>query len=160
MAEEEKYTLEEAHQRFAKTTNGRVWELLDKPQRTAAEAEEMLIAAYASLFHWLHIGTAANAQRGHWLLARVLTVLGRPGPALEHAARCLQLTETYRAEMSDFDLAYAHEALARAHALGGDKEKAREHLHLAAEAGEAVSDPEDRRIFMGDFRAGEWFGVT
>jgi hypothetical protein len=121
---------------------------------------EMVIAASASLFHRLHVSTAANAQRGHWLLARVRTVLGRRGPALEQATRCMNLTGSYRAEMRDFDLTDAHEAVARAHALCGETPKAKVHLLIAARAGEQISDPEDREIFMGDFKSGEWFGVS
>ena len=85
--------------------------------------------------------------------------LGPGAPALEHAARCMQPTESYRADMSDFDLADAHEALARAYAVAGNAEKAREHFDLAARAGEAVSDPENRAMFMADMKGGEWFGI-
>jgi len=35
MSEDKQYTLTEAHQEFAKRTNHRVWELLEKPTRTA-----------------------------------------------------------------------------------------------------------------------------
>ena len=54
----------------------------------------MVLAASASLYHWLQIGTVVNAQRGEWLLARVYTVLEKPHPAMEHALRCQELTQT------------------------------------------------------------------
>ena len=44
----------------------------------------------------------------------------------------MELTQSHRAEMSDFDLAYAHEGLARALALQGDRQKAKEQFDLAA----------------------------
>lgn len=79
MGDEKKYSITEAHQQFAKSTNHRVWDLLDLSSRTEAEEEELLLAASTSLYHWLQVGTAVHAQRGHWMLSRVHVVLGRKG---------------------------------------------------------------------------------
>jgi hypothetical protein len=56
--------------------------------------------------------------------------------------------------MEDFDAAYAYEAMARAHALQGHVENSRQYHGLAARAGQAISDAEDREIFMADFKRG------
>ena len=159
MSEVEKYTLEEAHKEFAKRTNGQVWQLLEKPERSQAEDEEMVLAAYACLYHWLYAGTEANRQRGEWLIARVHTVLGEDAHALQHARRCLELSEAYRDQMKDFDIAYAYEGMARANALGGDRATARQYLEKAEAAGRAIADPEDKEIFMGDLEGGAWYGL-
>jgi hypothetical protein len=58
--------------------------------------------------------------------------------------------------MEDFDLAYAQEALARAFALAGDQDQALVHWRKAADLGDQIQDPEDRRIFQGDFQSGNW----
>jgi len=50
--------------------------------------------------------------------------------------------------MEDFDLAFGHEAMARALVLAGETEQAREELRLAEAAGRAISDPEDRQVFF------------
>lgn len=159
MEEDAKYTLDEAHLMFAKKTNGRVWELLDKRQRTDEEDQEMVHAAHASMFHWLHSGTAIHRQRGEWLVSRVHCVLGQGDEAVRHAQRCLDLTEKHKDLMQDFDVAFAHEGIARAHAVAGNREEARKHIELAREAGGAIEDDEDRKVFLDDFDGGEWHGL-
>ncbi len=52
--------------------------------------------------------------------------------------------------IGDWDLAYAYEALARAHALAGNAE-AEEWKAKARSAGDAIADPEDREHFDEDF---------
>ena len=93
------------------------------------------------------------------MLAHVHTVRSRESPARHHARRCLALTETFAAEMKDFDVAYAYEAVARAEALGEDSEPARRYLHLAEAQGARIADEEDRTIFLADLQRGPWFGV-
>jgi len=71
------------------------------------------------------------------------------GGACGHACAAL-LDHCERAGLGDWDLAYAYEALARAHALAGSSEapvwKAK-----AREAGDPIADPEDREHFDEDF---------
>jgi hypothetical protein len=157
---EEKITLEEAHRRFAKSCNNKAWELLGKSPRTPLDNDEMLLAAQASLYHWQHVGTALNIQRSHWLLAHVYTVLREPSGAMKHATRCIELTKAHMSEMKDFDIAYAFEAMARTYALIGDMMNGKEYYDMALRVGQEIKDPEDKRIFMGDFSQGEWFGVV
>lgn len=159
MSSEPRYSIEEAHFIFAKQFNGRVWELLEKESRTLDEDEEMVLAAYASYYHWLHAGGGAHRQRSEWLLARVYTVLGQADQAIIHAQRCLTLTEGQRHLLQDFDVAYAYEAMARAYALSKDKAQALEYRHTAQAAGERIGDAEDRRIFQDDLEGGDWYGV-
>jgi len=61
--------------------------------------------------------------------------------------------------LKDFDLAYAYEGLARAHASAGHTDKAKEHYPLAAEAGEAIAEDKDKQIFMSDLVGQPWFGM-
>ncbi|MGD8553866.1 MAG: hypothetical protein PVJ07_00465 [Anaerolineales bacterium] len=160
MAQEGAYTLHEAHREFAKLSHGRVWQLLEKPTRSADESIEMAAAAYASLYHWTHVGTEVHRQRGEWLLARVHTVLGEDDLALRHARRCLELTEQHKEQMEDFDLAFAYEGMARALALAGEIKEAAKFLDMAQMAGEAITNSEDQALFMGDLRGGEWYGLA
>ena len=159
MDESKTYTLDDAQLEFAKRTNGRVWQLLDKPDRTEAENEEMILAAHASLYHWLFAGAEAHRQRGEWMIARVYTALGEADQALKHARRCLELTEKHRDKMQDFDLAYAYEGLSRAFALNGNQEEAQKYLKMARSAGESISNQEDKEIFLGDLNSGNWYGI-
>lgn len=159
MTSEERYTLEEAHSEFAKRTNGLVWNLLAKNDRTPAENEKLEYAAFASLYHWLQVGTEVHHQRAEWLIAHVYTVLGEAYPAIKHANRCMQLTEEHKSQMEDFDIAYAHEGMARANALSGNREVAEKHLGLAESSGESISNEQSKKIFVGDLNSGDWYGV-
>ncbi len=159
MTEEKTYSESEAHLLFAKHYNTKTWELLEQSKRTPEENEQMVDFAHASLAHWRTAGTAVRHQRGEWMLARVYTVLGEKGMALYHARRCKQILDKERAEMQDFDLAFAYEALARAHALNDEMIEAQKFLQDAQQAGDTIADEEDRKIFFADINGGEWFGL-
>lgn len=156
MSEEKKLTLTDAQLRFAKSAFNSIWELLDKTDRSPRDEEDMLLGAFASLYHWKQVGTDVNLQRGYWMLSRVYQVLNQGETALEWALKCQEITENNPAEMEDFDLAFAQEALARAYALAGDLDRAKEHYDLAADLGKKIEDPEDRKIFMKDLMGGDW----
>jgi tetratricopeptide (TPR) repeat protein len=157
MSKTEKYTLKEGHEKFAKIFNGRVWELLEQPDRSQVEDEEILLALCASVYHWRQVGTVVHEQRNQWLFARVYASLGELDKALKHARICLEITKSEPTEMQDFDIAYAHEGLARIYAQIGEVDRAREHYENAKAAGEAITNPGDREIFMGDFNTGNWY---
>jgi hypothetical protein len=90
-----------------------------------------------------------NAVRGEWQCSRVYAVLGRAEPALHHAHRCFELCEA-AGDCEDFDLPFALEALARAHALAGDAGEAERWLAMAGAAAERIADREDREIVLRD----------
>lgn len=151
------YTLLEARQELAKRSNQQFWELLETSDRTSTEDEDLLLAAYASLYLWKAVGTAAHTQRGYWLVARAFISLQQADDAIIWAEKCLKITEEYPEEMEDFDLAYAEESLARAYALAGMIDQAQRHRAEAETLGEQIKDEEDRKIFWGDFQAGDWY---
>ena len=153
------FTLEEAHQHFARSINGRVWELLQNTARSQDEDDELLHAAHACTYHWRFVGSEVHQQRGQWLISHVHVALGHAKEALRHAERCFEITQSSKVSMQDFDIAYAFEGIARAQAMLGDETIAREFYALAQGAGNAIADDEDRTIFMGDFNGGDWFGL-
>jgi tetratricopeptide (TPR) repeat protein len=157
MHDDQMFTKAEAQLEFAKSIFNSIWSLLEKEHRSREEDQEMLLAAYASLYHWTKAGTAVNLQRGAWMIAKVHQTLGEADPALAWAQRCFEISEAHQAEMKDFDLAYAQEGLARAYALAGDQEKALQHWKLAEALGEQIKDPEDKKIFQSDFQGGNWY---
>jgi len=67
--------------------------------------------------------------------------------------------EQHRDLMEDFDIAFAYEGMARASALAGEQETARQFYQLAEQAGKAIVDQEDRGIFMADLTSGDWIGI-
>ena len=125
-----------------------VWALLEKEDRTPAQDDRMLHMAHASRFHWEQVGTAANLARGEWQCSRVYAALRRPEPCLHHARRVLAICEEHG--IGDWDLAFAHEALARANAVAGDRSAARASLADARAAAENIADPEDRALLESD----------
>ena len=125
-----------------------VWTLLEKADRTPDEDDLMAHAAHASAYHWRQVGEPKHYARSEWQCSRVYAMLGRPESALHHARRCLEWCE--RGEVEDWDTPYAHEALARAHELAGDKVAAARHLALARDLAERIGDPEDRGLLDRD----------
>jgi hypothetical protein len=127
----------------------RVWELMETPNRTQDDDDEMLYAAHASIHHWGVVGQPEHRVRGEWQISRVYAVLGRSEPAIAHAQRCLELCEQHG--IADWDLAYACEALARAHKTAGDAPEVAKFKKLVREAGDRISEAEDREHFDEDF---------
>ena len=150
MTEEKKYTEQEWHKRAAITLFNLVWSLLDKKDRTKQEDDKMVHAVHASRFHWGEIGTPVEFERGEWQISRVYSVLNRPQSALYHAERCLDICKENN--IGDFDIAFAYEAMARAHAVAGDKSDCEKYIKLAKEAGEQIEKKEDKDLFFNDLK--------
>lgn len=157
MAEDKQYTETEFHRKMAVDLFNRVWELIEKTDRTAEEGDTMLHAAHASRYHWEQIGTALNLSRGEWQISRVYALLNRAEPALYHARRSLEICE--RNGIGDFDIAFAHEALARAAAAAQDTPLFVNHYQKAQELGAQIQDADDRSYFITDLNNGPWFGL-
>jgi hypothetical protein len=121
---------------------------LDKKERTIEEDDEMLHAAHASRHHWGQIGSPLEFERGEWQISRVNAALGRSEAAIYHADRCLAICQEN--EIGDFDLAFAYEALARAHAVAGDAVQSREYIYLAEAAGKDIEDEGNRDYFSSE----------
>jgi DNA-binding transcriptional MerR regulator len=128
----------------------RTWELIEMPDRTPAQDDEMIHAAHASRYHWGELGEPVRLARGEWQCARVYATLDRAEPALWHANRCLAILEANGAGIEDWDLPAAYESLARASAVAGDVAARDAWAARANEALARVADPEDRRIIEGD----------
>ena len=125
-----------------------VWSLLETPDRTPMQDDEMLHAAHASRFHWGEVGESATLARGEWQCSRVYAVLGRGEPALWHARRCLALCEEHG--IGDWDIAFAWEAIARASRVAGDAVATDAALARARELAADIAEDEDRELLLGD----------
>ena len=129
----------------------KAWTLMEKQDRTVDDDDEMLHCAHASAYHWHQVGTAANRARAEWQCSRVYAILGRTEPALHHARRCLEIVEASPAEMEEFDLPSAYEALARAYSVAGNLDESRRYVELGREATAKIADKEDRKHMEDDF---------
>jgi hypothetical protein len=139
-----------AHRTLGIALFNHVWTLLEKPDRTATDNDEMISAVHASRWHWSRAAGVepVNHARGEWQCSRVYATLGRSEPALWHARRCLAIIEA--TAIADFDRAAAYEALARAHAVAGDVAAAADWKAKAMTAMEGIADPDDREVIEGD----------
>ena len=127
-----------------------VWRLMQLPERTPEQDDELIHAAHASRHHWAEVGTPANLARGEWQISRVYATLGRAEPALHHAGRCLANCEAGGEGFEDWDLAYAYEALSRSHLVAGDEAEAAAMASRARELAAQVADDEDREHLEAD----------
>jgi uncharacterized protein YndB with AHSA1/START domain len=143
----------EWHRSLAIEANNATHELLDMPDRSADDNGRMIHQAHAAAHHWRIAGSIENCARAEYMCSRVYAFVGRAEPALHHARNCMDLVQ--RAELTDWDLAYAHEALARALACNGELDEARLERQRATDV--AVADPEDKSLVDADIAAGPWY---
>ncbi len=138
----------EIHKNLAVNLFNKVWNLIDLKNRSEEETETMINAAHASLYHWRQVGEPLNFARSEWQVSRVYSLCARVEPALHHAANCLQICEQYG--IGGFDLAFAYEALARAHAIEGNISKVKEFRELALAAAENIKEKDDKIYFLSE----------
>ena len=152
----------ELHRYFGVELNNETWDLLEQIDETSPllDQERILYGAYAACLHWLEAGNEANHARGEHLIARVALRIGRVEVGLQHARRCLELVETHRAQMGDWDEPFAREALARALAATGRTADARVELERVRELAKLISRDEDRQVLSDELAKEPWFGLT
>ncbi len=149
MADTDTSTIDAAARRqLAVDLFNHVWTLMGTPDRTPQQDAEMIHAAHASRHHWGEVGAPVNFARGEWQVSRVYSVLGRGEPALVHARLCLDTCVEHG--IGDFDIAYAHEAMARAYRVLGNEAESSAHAEEARRAAVDIADPDDREHAMED----------
>lgn len=127
--------------------NNAIWDLVDADPSTARD-EELLRRAYASAYHWQRAArrTPNNEVRAQYMLAKVHLLISQPERSLLYANGCKDLCE--QQGITDFDLAYAREARARAlKALGREGEA---QVEWAAAKATPVANAEDLAIVEAD----------
>jgi hypothetical protein len=138
----------EAQRALASDLFNYCWTLLEKDDRTERETELMIHAAHASRFFWEAVGEPVNHARGEWQISRAYAVARRPEPALHHAELCLAICEAHA--IGAYDLAYAYEAIARAHAVAGRRAESLRWGAQARAAAERIEDEDDRDLLLSD----------
>lgn len=153
MTDASKPTFDEAagNRYFSVTCFNRTWDLIDKPDRTPADDEQMLLRTYASFWHWTQRPdcTPRNLSVGYWQLARVHALLNQPELSRHYG----ELSLKHAAGEAPFFIGYAHEALARAERAAGDQMRCDHHLAEARNFAKQVTDAEDRELLVKDLEA-------
>ena len=154
------FSEEKLHHYMGIEMNMQTWNILGEKDRTEQDDTRMLNFAKASLYHWKKSPKfePVNEQRGEWMISHVCAILGRGKEALESAQKTMRLTKQH--SFKDFDLAYAYEALARAHAASDNKDECDSWHKKAWEAGDLIGGVEDKKKFDGDLKAEPWFGCS
>ena len=156
----DRFTIDESHLMFAKRANSDAWKLVQKENLSEKERSLLLYAAFSSAYHWVYAGTSLHMQRAEWLISRAYIKLNNGSAALVHAKKCQELTNSQTTGIKDFDFAYAHEATARAYALIGDFKNASVFYRKANEAVKSIANKEDKKLFLSDFKSGNWNGFS
>ena len=84
-----------AHKYFAVECFNTAWNLIDRPNRTDAEDEEMLRLGMASVWHWTQRPdcTPENLSVGYWQVSRIYAILRRAEDARRYAQLSLEASQ-------------------------------------------------------------------
>lgn len=117
--------------RLAELYTNTVWEFFFKDSLDGDEKDIMLHLAHGAALIYSEHGESLDNVRSAWLLSRVYAILGWGEIALHYARKGLALCEEH--ELDAFPRAFAHESMARACALLGDRENCLLHLKKSGE---------------------------
>ncbi|MFT4415573.1 tetratricopeptide repeat protein [Fredinandcohnia humi] len=141
-----------SHKQVAVQCFNKVWDLLEKDDRTNLEDEEMVHMCHTSFWHWTQVEdhTEQNLSIGYWQLSRVYAMVGNGEQALEYAQRCIAVS--IDAKLAPFYIAYAYEAMSRAYTILKQKEQAQKCLELANEYTKSVIVEESKKLLKNDLK--------
>lgn len=150
---------DEQHVKLAVDLFNHTWTLIELPVRSPEETDAMIHTAHASRYHWGHYSEHQphHLARGEWQVSHVYAILKMAEPSIYHAKRCLEICEENG--IGDWDIAFAHEALARAYAAAGDRAGFQRHYSAAQVLGENIEDPDDKKQLFSDLKTDPWYGM-
>jgi hypothetical protein len=128
--------------RCAAEAFNKAWEYIDRADRTQDDDDAMLAATFAQRHLWGRVGAPLEIERAEWQISRVYAVLGKGPESLRHAERRLHIVTDEA--IGGFDLAFAHEAVARACAVLGDAARRDAHRREALATCASLPDKGDR----------------
>ena len=148
MSQESSFDTKPAHFYFSASCFNKAWELIEKADRTAQDDVQMILLAHASLWHWTQREdcTDKNLSIGYWQLSRIYALAGRADSALRYGQLCLDVSQNEQ----PFYCGYAHEALARAESLAGNRERTAAHLEQARQFVQRVESEDEKKMLLDD----------
>jgi hypothetical protein len=138
------------HQRLSTQCFNACWTYIEKPERTPADVENMLLLANASLWHWQQRPDCQpkNLAIGYWQLGRVHCLAGNTALAVQYGEKCVALAQAEK--LGPFSLGYGYEVLADAAARDRRRDDADRYLKLAREQAGLVKEEFDRGLLTAD----------
>ncbi len=150
MVETPNIDIQVAHAYFAKHCFNKTWDMIDRPERSESEEDEMLQLCLASLWHWTQREdcTITNLSIGYWQAARVFALLRQADNARRYAN--LSLEAASKEGVEPFYRGYAHEALARAEMVAGNVPGMEEHRARAEQIAATLPNSEEKQQLTQD----------
>lgn len=156
------FDVDKANRWFGAEFNNGIFPLLLKENRTEEETEKMIQMAFASTLHWSEFSGCryANKVRGINMIATAFAFAGRKESALFYASKNHDMVINNPGEVEDFDVSFMLMQYSRALALNGMTGDARKKYDECVESINKISDPEDKKIVIGDLNSGPWYGLN
>jgi len=153
MKKEDHTLVNNIHRYFGVEFNNTAMNYFDKENKTSEDIDDMIGYAHSALHHWKLFsgGKIVNVQRGQYVIAKSYALAGNIAEAIQHAKRCMELTEKHSSEMKDFDFAFANEIMALAHKVNGNEREFKKYVTLAEQTGNEIKDDEDRKLYFETF---------
>ena len=144
--------MSDENRRYAVELYNAAWDLLDSPDRTPTQDDEVLAMAFASRHHW---GAADGGDEqlavGDWFIGHVAAHVGLAEVALRFSSRALDRVEATGG--GGWLLASVYEGMARAHGCSGNAAERARFTELAEAALDAIEDPEEREVIEDQLRS-------
>ena len=139
------------HKYFAAHCFNRAWDLIEKKDRTAEDDRLMVALNQASIYHWLQRPDCGSERPsvGFWQASRIQSLLGNAVEARRQAEVCM----SYSGGLEPFCLGYAHEALARAAKIAGDRDLTRSHKEEAKKLASAIKKKDEQNLLLQDLES-------
>jgi hypothetical protein len=150
VSQDPSFDVRQAHRYFSADCFNKAWELIEKPNRTPQEDEEMVRLNQTSIWHWTQRDDCKgrNLSIGYWQASRIHAILGRAEEAQRYGRLCLD----HSRQEPPFFLAYAYEAMARAEKAAGNHDLVENYCKEAARLAESVADEQDRNALLNDLK--------
>lgn len=147
------FDLASAHRYFSSECFNHAWDLIEKPDRTPEEDEEMVLLSLTSCWHWSRRSdcTAKNLSISYWQISHIYSLLQQVENARTYAQRCLEVSQNE--DVPPFYLGYAFEALARAEAIAGETARMKAHIASALQVAEKITDLEAHKQLLHDLES-------
>jgi hypothetical protein len=153
MSHNQEFDMPSAHKHFSVYCFNRAWNLIDKPDRTPLEDEEMIALSIVSHWHWTQREdySPEKASIAYWQTSRIYALLSQYENARKYAHLCLQASQ--EEGIKPFFQAYAYEALARAESIVGNKQQVEAYLDTAKEIANKIVDTHERNMLLEDLNS-------
>lgn len=124
----------------AASSNNEAWDILELDNPDLEQVARLVACAGTAQFHWNTVGTENNKAHANLLLAWALARAGAGPVALQLAQLALSHFEEYSS--ADWEMAFAHAAVAVASNANNDDEGFERHYVQAEAIGKKLDGPE------------------